>query len=228
MRYFFLLLFTLFSSIAFSQVDIPETRDSGKSIDREENRSIGRESPSGQDLRIDRGYSSGEKTKKFLGQPDAPSLDREKKEDKVDIQQKEEYVKKTVDFKPKYLENDNSDGEIYAEYSKPQDLGRFFTSGDYVKISWRDAQVVDGDRVDIMVNGKVVVENVTLLARFHSIRVDLEENGITKIEFKALNQGESGPNTAEFKVEDENGGILTHDEWNLTTGTIASLVVVKQ
>ncbi len=228
MRFLFLSIFIFCSSIAFSQIDIPEKRDSGKSIDREENRSIGRESSSGQDLRIDRGYSSGEKTKKFLGQPDAPSLERKEKDNKVNMQQEEEYVRKTVDFKPKYLENDNSDGEIYKEYSKPQDLGRYFTSGDYVKISWRDAQVVDGDRVDIMVNGEVVVENVTLLARFHSIRVDLKEDGITKIEFKALNQGESGPNTAEFKVEDENGGILTHDEWNLTTGTIASLVVIKQ
>jgi len=227
MRYLSVLIFTFFCSTVFAQVDIPETKDAGKSIDREENRSIGRESPTGQDLRIDRGYSSGEKSKRFLGQPDAPSLDRDKGEDKVDMQKEDEYVKRTVDFQPKYLENDDSDGEIYAEYSKPQDLGRFFTSGDYVKISWRDAQVVDGDRVDIMVNGKVVVENVTLLARFHSLKIDLKD-GFTKIEIKALNQGESGPNTAEFKVEDQDGAILTHDEWNLTTGTIASLVVIKQ
>lgn len=77
-----------------------------------------------------------------------------------------------------------------------------------------------------MVNGEVVVRNVTLLAQYHSIIINLDE-GFTKIEIKALNMGESGPNTAEFKVEDENGRILTHDQWNLTTGTIAHMVVIK-
>src|SRR5699024_11863260 len=109
----------------------------------------------------------------------------------------------------------------------PQDVGQYRTHGKSVKISWRDCQVVDGDRVDIIVNGEVVVHNVTLLAQYHSIIIELEK-GFTKIEIKALNMGESGPNTADFKVEDEHGKILTHDQWNLTTGTIAHLVVIKE
>lgn len=212
---------------AFAQIDGPEkSRDTGKSI-KSESRSIGRESSLNQgNLRIDKGFSKPSKNKSLLGQPDSPSLERDKKDDKVNINQKEEYVKRHVDFKPKYAESEG-DGEMYPEFSQPQDLGRFFTDGDYVKISWRDAQVVDGDRVDVIVNGQVVVKNATLVSRFHSVKVDLDD-GFTKIQFKALNQGESGPNTAEFKVEDENGTVLTHDEWNLTTGTVASLVVVKR
>ncbi|HLS30258.1 MAG TPA: hypothetical protein VK021_05345 [Flavobacteriaceae bacterium] len=227
MRYFILIFAVLIWSGAFAQIDGPKkSRDTGKSIESE-SRSIGRESSSSQgNLRIDKGFSSSSKNKSLLGQPDSPSLKREKKDNKVNINQKEEYVKRYVDFKPKYAENEGN-GEMYPEFSQPQDLGKFFTDGDYVKVSWRDAQVVDGDRVDIIVNGEVVVGNVTLLGRFHSIRVDLKD-GFTKIQFKALNQGESGPNTAEFKVEDEDGSVLTHDEWNLTTGTVASLVVVKR
>lgn len=225
MKYIFLSFCMLLGFSAFSQIDDSDQAGDGTRIERED-RGIGRESSSDADgLRIDRDFSSGKKTKRFLGQPDAPSLAPDKKEKQFSMNQKEEYVKRTVDFKPKYAEAEG-DGMDYAEFSKPQDLGRFYTSGDYVKVSWRDAQVVDGDRVDIIVNGEVVVENVTLLARFHSLKVDLKD-GFTKIEFQALNQGESGPNTAEFKVEDENGKILTHDEWNLTTGTKASLVVIK-
>jgi len=209
-----------------AQIDIPETQE-GNKIDRE-SRSIGREVSSEQgSFRIDRDFSSSSsKSKKFLGQPDGLSLERTPKDNKINMQAEEEFIKRHVKFKPKYAER-QAEGEIYPEFSQPQDLGRFYTSGDYVKVSWRDAQVVDGDRVDIIVNGEVVVENVTLLARFHSIRVDLRD-GFTKIQFKALNQGESGPNTAEFKVEDQDGTVLTHDEWNLTTGTVASLVVIKQ
>lgn len=226
MKYIIFTFFLLFAFTGFSQIDDPDNEAStGNRIDRADN-SIGRESSSDAgSFRIDREHSVSKKTKTFLGQPDAPSLKPDEKKNDFSMGQKEEYVKRTVDFKPKYTEREG-DGYDYSEFSKPQDLGKFYTSGDYVKVSWRDAQVVDGDRVDIIVNDEVVVENVTLLARFHSLKVDLKD-GFTKIEFQALNQGESGPNTAEFKVEDEDGKILTHDEWNLTTGTKASLVVIK-
>lgn len=229
MKYLFSLLVFFISAVTFAQLDNPNTRDSGKRIERED-KGVGRESQTelGSDFKIDRSFSTSKKSKTFLGQPDAPTLDPNRDDDKkLNINQGDEYVKRTVDFKPKYLEKEGrGDGEIYKEFSKPQDLGKFTTSGEYVKISWRDAQVVDGDRVDIIVNGEVVVKNTTLLARYQSIKVPLDQ-GFTKIEFQALNMGESGPNTADFKVEEENGSILTHDEWNLTTGTKASLVVIK-
>lgn len=219
-------LFLIAGSVQ-AQIDDPNSRDSGKRIERE-SKGIGRESSGmqGSGLRIDKGFSSGPKKKHFLGEPDSPTLDRKKEDDKVDIQQKEEYVNRTVDFKPAYINEFKNEGEVYPEFARNQDLGKYTTEGDYVKISWRDAQVVDGDRVDIIVNDEVIVHNVTLLANYHSVQIDLDQ-GFTKIEFKALNQGESGPNTADFKVEEADGTILTHDEWNLTTGTKASLVVIK-
>ena len=51
--------------------------------------------------------------------------------------------------------------------------------------------------------------------------------GFNKIEFLALNQGDSGPNTAAFSVYHENGNLMISNQWNLTTGVKAKLVVVK-
>ena len=51
--------------------------------------------------------------------------------------------------------------------------------------------------------------------------------GINKIEFVALNQGESGPNTAEFQVFDDNGVLVSSKKWNLLTGVTASIILIK-
>lgn len=225
----FLCVILFWGANSFAQIDSRNSNNAerhigaeGKTIERG-NRSINPEK------RIDQGFSLDDKPKYLLGEPDAPMLDvNPNKPKKLDMTEESDYITRTIKFNPGYIEGSKGrDGRIYEEFSKPQDLGSYRTSGKSVKISWRDSQVVDGDRVDIMVNGEVVVHNVTLLAQYHSIIINLEK-GFTKVEIKALNMGESGPNTADFKVEDENGRILTHDQWNLTTGTIAHLIVIKE
>ena len=57
---------------------------------------------------------------------------------------------------------------------------------------------MDGDRVSILVNDEVIVENLTLTYEFRGINLKLKE-GFNKIDFVALNQGSSGPNTAELE-----------------------------
>lgn len=224
MKQVFLFAAVLFCCGAFAQLDHSENNKSGKHIGRE-GHNIGKESSDlGGSRHIGRGFSSGNKSKRMFGQPDKLSLDVNKKNAKVNISKESEFISPNMKFEPSYLKQ--NEGKVKKEYSKPQDLGKFYSSGDFVKVSWRDAQVVDGDRVDIIINGKVVAHNVTLLAEYHSLYVDLEK-GFTKIEFQALNQGESGPNTADFKVEADDGTVLTHNQWNLTTGTKAHLVIVK-
>ncbi|MFT7157938.1 MAG: hypothetical protein ACI8Q1_002963, partial [Parvicella sp.] len=46
--------------------------------------------------------------------------------------------------------------------------------------------------------------------------------------FEALNQGDSGPNTAELHVYDDKGMLVSAHEWNLLTGNKASIIVYKQ
>lgn len=226
MKYNILFFFVLLSTGVFAQIDGPDTQDSGRQIGREK-RSVGADDKpdKNQNREIGRSLMGSSKKKQLLGAPDDPKLERKKEDDKVDISKESEFVEKTVDFQPDYLKTmeENNAGDAHTS---TQDLGKFHTSGEYVTISWKDSQVVDGDRVDIIVNDEVIVHNVTLLATYKSTTVDLDE-GFTKIEFKALNQGESGPNTADFKVEEADGTVLTHDQWNLTTGTKAKLLVVK-
>ena len=54
------------------------------------------------------------------------------------------------------------------------------------------------------------------------------EKGFNKIDFEALNQGSSGPNTAEFKVYDDKGSLISASQWNLGTGFKATIILVKE
>ncbi|WBL27197.1 hypothetical protein [Zunongwangia sp. HGR-M22] len=119
------------------------------------------------------------------------------------------------------------DKEAKAEYRKDQYLGDVKTEGKFVELYCRDHQYVDGDRVKITVNGEVIYKNFLLTGGYKPILVTLQ-SGFNTIEFEALNQGTSGPNTAQLKVFGEDGKQLVGQEWNLLTGAKASLMVIKQ
>lgn len=106
-------------------------------------------------------------------------------------------------------------------------LGDISTGAKYVGIVCRDHEYVDGDRIKIWANEKVVDPNVLLTGSFQGINVDLQE-GFNRLDFEALNQGSSGPNTAQVDVYDEKGELIFSNIWNLSTGSKASLVIVKK
>ena len=131
---------------------------------------------------------------------------------------------KEKDFTPKAFKEDK---EIRPEFKGDQYLGDFITDGSYVELYCRDHEYVDGDKVRIYLNGEVVQNSVSLGAGYTPIFVKLN-SGLNNVEFEALNQGASGPNTAELRVFDAKGIEVTRKEWNLLTGGKASLIVVKQ
>ena len=106
------------------------------------------------------------------------------------------------------------------------ELGRYETSTSRIRIVCRDHSYVDGDRVKLYVNEQVIRRSITLEGGYYIIDIDLRE-GFNRIDIEALNQGSSGPNTAEFKVFDDNGNLLASREWNILTGYIATMVVMK-
>ena len=81
--------------------------------------------------------------------------------------------------------------------------------------------------VRVWVNGKVVENAITLQSEFKELFLSLTE-GFNVIEFEALNQGESGPNTAQFVMFDDKSKLITSNVWNLTTGVKAKVIIVKQ
>ncbi len=108
-----------------------------------------------------------------------------------------------------------------------QFLGDFKTGAESVNIVYRDHGAVDGDLIQVLVNDDVVQARVFLSGGFSGFNLNLQK-GINKIDFLALNQGQSGPNTAEFKVIDDKGMLVSHNQWNLATGVKATIVVVKE
>jgi hypothetical protein len=106
------------------------------------------------------------------------------------------------------------------------ELGRIETNTRNIRIECRDHSYVDGDQVRLYVNDVIIRSSIVLRAGYYAIDIELEE-GFNRIDIKALNQGTSGPNTAEFNVFDETGNLLASKEWNILTGYVATLVVMK-
>lgn len=91
----------------------------------------------------------------------------------------------------------------------------------------RDFEYVDGDRVRILVNDSIIIDNLMLDSTFSGFKLPLS-SGFNKIDFTALNQGSSGPNTAELRVYDDKNIMISSNKWNLSTGATATFIVVKQ
>ena len=106
-------------------------------------------------------------------------------------------------------------------------LGDIKTSSKFVGIVCRDHEYVDGDRVKIYANEAVVDPNILLTGSFKGINLNLDK-GFNRLDFEALNQGSSGPNTAQVNVYDDKGNLIYSNKWLLSTGSKASLIIVQE
>lgn len=123
-----------------------------------------------------------------------------------------------------YKQEANVEGIFYR---RNQFLGNFNTTAVTSTIMYRDAAFVDGDKVKVYLNDKVIEPEVLLNGDFKSVKINLEK-GINKIDIEALNEGFASPNTAEFKVYDDKGQVISSSEWNVGTGYKAVIVLVKE
>ncbi|TJY35922.1 hypothetical protein [Pontimicrobium aquaticum] len=121
----------------------------------------------------------------------------------------------------------NEDRSNLDQFAKDYYLGDLKTRSRTVIIRCRDHEYVDGDKIKLMVNNAVVHPNLVLRGDFYSIDIDLKD-GFNTINFIALNEGESSPNTAQVQVLDPDGNILASNRWLIRTGYKASLVIIKE
>ncbi len=170
--------------------------------------------------------------KEVLNEPE-PLLKTEKlapfetpKKPTVDLFKKKEFANPNIQFTKK-LNNTITEDQYIGELSGNKFYGDFKRNTLFVKIACRDFGQVDGDRVSVYLNEKLVAQDITLYESFNELKLNLL-NGFNKIEFQALNQGTSGPNTAEFIIFDDKGKLITSNQWNLLTGSKASIIVVKE
>jgi hypothetical protein len=129
-------------------------------------------------------------------------------------------------FKNPYLykKPSNSEGVFYRQN---QYLGSFKTKTFTSSIRFRDAAFVDGDRIKVYLNDKVIQPEVSLSGEFQGFKINLIE-GINKIDFEALNEGFASPNTAQFEVYDDKGAVISASQWNVGTGYKATIILIKE
>jgi hypothetical protein len=87
-----------------------------------------------------------------------------------------------------------------------------------------DGSLVDGDRVDVYLNGVKVIDDHTLVGGAGTVfSLDLL-SGSNELRVTALNEGTSSPNTARMDISDVTVGAAVQS-WRLLTGESGSLVV---
>ncbi len=147
------------------------------------------------------------------------------KSKELDITKGDGLLTYRTDEAPKYFAKDKEESK--GIYFKDQYLGDFKTSSKTVTIMYRDHEYVDGDRIRVFVNEDIIQSNVYLNGSFSGFTFNLA-SGFNRIDFQALNQGTSGPNTAELQVFDDDGVLLSANRWNLSTGSKATVIIVKE
>lgn len=108
-----------------------------------------------------------------------------------------------------------------------QYLGDIKSNGKFVGIVCRDHEFVDGDRVRIFLNETVIDDNMLLTGAFKGVNVDLNK-GFNRLDFEALNEGSSSPNTAQVDVYDDQGQLIYSNKWLLSRESKATLVITKE
>lgn len=221
MRFIYFILFLLFSSVALAQ---PDTRTG--SFPKSETKSNSFPS-NGLGARPAPSLSTGRETPVFESSIKISDKYKDlgkKKEKVVDVTKGDGLKEYTSDFKPRSF-GGNDEGKMPK--GRNQSFADIVTEANRLHVLYRDHQVVDGDRIRVLVNDEIVIYETMLESHFKGLHLPLEV-GINKIDFVALNQGDSGPNTAELHVYDDDGKLVSSNEWNLLTGYKATVVIIKQ
>ena len=112
-------------------------------------------------------------------------------------------------------------------YRRNEYLGSFVTNSTISRVRYRDAAFVDGDKIRVYLNDKVIEPEVSLVGEFKGFKITLVK-GINKIDFEALNEGSASPNTAEFQIFDDEGKVIENSQWNVGKGYKATIILYKE
>jgi len=118
----------------------------------------------------------------------------------------------------------------FESQTKPPESNQFIADIEsygtkYLTVKCIDHGAIDGDRVSVSLNGSIIESNITLKGYYTSFDIKLK-TGQNRIDFKALNEGSSSPNTAKFIILDDKGKTISDKEWNIKRGYTATLLIV--
>lgn len=146
-------------------------------------------------------------------------------EKNIDFTGKNRYIQRKFELPKNITGIENRNVDVSA-LKGDKYFGDYVNNGNFLNVYCRDHEAIDGDLVDILLNDEVVVKNVFLSSTFKGFNIPLKP-GFNKIEFLALNEGDSRPNTAEFRILDDKGNVLVAEQWNLLTGYKARFIIIK-
>lgn len=155
------------------------------------------------------------------------ATDLTKKTEEFTMVKKEEFVNRGTEYEDRVNQSVQRKGESNEAFRGNQSFGEIRTKSGYFNIISADYGLEDGDRIRVLVNDRVVIPEFMLTNNSKGLMINLQP-GFNKIEFEAMNQGTSGPNTAQFTVFDDNDNMLMSNQWNLATGFKASIMVIKE
>ena len=122
---------------------------------------------------------------------------------------------------------DRESNKNINKFKVDQFLGEIRNDGEYVNIILRDHEYPDGDLIKVEVNEDIVMPAILLTENAKGFKLDLN-SGFNVVDFVALNQGSSGPNTAEIIVYDDQGKLIGTNRWSLATGVKATYIIYKK
>jgi len=183
-------------------------------------------------------FSLPKEKKKSLLKPNAPKnpfLKKLNNNDKKDFFPNTNMNKKSsedfIDLNNFYLNKLNTQANESKKninnFKVDMFLGEISTEGELINIVLRDHEYPDGDIIEVLVNDNIVLPAILLSEKAVGFKLDLKA-GFNVIDFVALNQGSSGPNTAEVRVYDDIGNLVGNNRWNLATGVKATYIVYKK
>ena len=176
--------------------------------------------------------SKSEKSLLNLKKKDNPFLKKleNKKDFFPDANVKEKRPERFINSNDLYLSRLNrketESNKNINKFKVDQFLGEIRNDGEYVNIILRDHEYPDGDLIKVQVNENVVMPAILLTEKAKGFKLDLK-TGFNVVDFVALNQGSSGPNTAEIIVYDDQGKLVGTNRWNLATGVKATYIIYK-
>lgn len=100
-----------------------------------------------------------------------------------------------------------------------------FTKDKKVKLAIYDAGKEDGDKINLTVDGKLVLENFTVTKKIKELEIPLTSSEAV-IEVRALNVGTSAPNTVRLEVTDTRNFVRTLT--NLEEGETAGVTILNR
>lgn len=106
-------------------------------------------------------------------------------------------------------------------------FGDHKTKSKTVRVYYRDYGEEDGDLIRIFVNGEIVSYRTYLTSVFKWFDLELKE-GINTIEFLAIDEGWVLPNSAHFRIVDEDNKIIAADLWGLSKNVKGIVNIIKE